>query len=114
MEVRRGEVYWVDFGDVRGKEIAHQHPAVVVSITTLNRFLLVMVPGTSGSNVTRDYPTNVRVAGGTAGLDHETVFKCQQIRAVDPDRLQAFIGSCSDQVMRQIEDAIRDTLGLVG
>ena len=66
MEVRRGEVYWVDFGEIRDKEMADEHPAVVISINRLNdlRFLIVVVPGTSASKLRGEYPTDVRVSSG--------------------------------------------------
>lgn len=66
MEVRRSEVYWVDFGEIRGKEMAGEHPAVVISINRLNdlHFPIVVVAGTSASNVGGGYPTDVRVSSG--------------------------------------------------
>jgi mRNA interferase MazF len=72
-----------------------------------------VVVGTKGENVTRDYPTNVRVSPAESGLPMETVFLCFQIRSLDPSRFggQA-AGRLSGAVMERIESALRHCLGL--
>lgn len=115
MEVRRGEVYWVDFGEVRGKEMAGKHPALVLSINSLNRlaFLYVVVPGTSANNVANSYPTDVLVVPADSGLPHDTVFKCQRLVAIDPKRLLGgSVAVVSDGVMQRVDQAVAYVLGM--
>lgn len=114
MEVRRGEVYWVDFGEIRGSEMAHKHPALVISINSLNRlgFVIVVVPGTSASK-RQDYPTDVRVSPADSGLHDDTVFKCHQLVAVDPKRLLGSpVGTIPDTAMQRVDDTVAYILGL--
>ncbi len=100
MGVRRGEIYFVDLGEVRhdfgaisNKEPTKVRPVVVLSINQVNDLadttlvLVSVVPGTSGSNVPRDYPTQIRVPPSASGLKNETVFRAFQIRSVDSRRL---------------------------
>lgn len=63
MAIQRGEVYFVNLNPVQGREQAGQRPVLVLSVDSINRLPLVItvVVGTKGENVTRDYPTNVRV-----------------------------------------------------
>ncbi len=63
MAIQRGEVYFVNLNPVQGREQAGQRPVPVLSVVSINRLPLVItvVVGTKGENVTRDYPTNVRV-----------------------------------------------------
>jgi len=60
-EIRRGEVYWVDFEPARGGEIRKVRPAVIVSNDSANRALnrVQVVPLTS--NVERVYPSETLV-----------------------------------------------------
>ncbi len=85
-----------------------------MSAIFLNGLLVVTVlVGTKGENVTRDYPTNVRVTAVESGLPMETVFLCFQIRSLDPRRFPAApAGSVSGAVLKRVEDAVRHCLGL--
>jgi len=74
--MQHGEIYFVNLNPVQGREQAGQRPVLVLSIDAINRLPLVVtvVVGTKGENVTRDYPTNVRLSPAESGLPMETVF----------------------------------------
>ena len=66
MAIERGDIYFVDVNPIQGREQAGHRPVVVLSLDAINKLPLVVtvVVGTRGQNITRDYPTNVRVAPG--------------------------------------------------
>ena len=74
MSIRRGEIYFVNLNPVEGKEQAGTRPVLVLSIDAVNQLPLVVtvVVGTKGANITRDYPTNVRVSPAESGLPMES------------------------------------------
>lgn len=101
MPVQRGEIYFVNLNPVQGREQAGQRLVLVLSVDSINHLPLVVtvVVGTRSANVTRDYPTNVRVSTADSGLPFETVFLCFQLRSLDPSRFAArlparFPGRC--------------------
>jgi mRNA interferase MazF len=111
LAVQRGEIYFVNLNPVQGREQAGQRPVLVLSSNAINRLPLVVtvVVGTKGENITRDYPTNVRVASGDSGLPMETVFLCFQLRSLDPSRFAVPpAGKVSGAVLERIETAVRD------
>jgi mRNA interferase MazF len=115
MAISRGDIYFVNLNPVVGREQAGTRPVLVLSIDSINRLPLVVTVavGTDGANVTRDYPTNVRVAPSESGLPIETVFLCFQIRSLDPKRfLAAPAGRLSDPLLGQVEETVRYCLGL--
>ncbi len=115
MAIERGEIYFVNLTPVEGREQAGNRPVLVLSVDAINRLPLVVtvVVGTKGENVTRDYPTNVRVSVEESSLPMETVFLCFQIRSLDPKRFtEKRGGKLSDQAMKRIEDGVRYCLGL--
>ena len=115
MNIQRGEIYFVNLNPVQGREQAGQRPVLVLSIDEINRLPLVVivVVGTKGENIQRDYPTNVRVSPAESGLPIETVFLCFQIRSLDPKRFpEQSAGRLSEQAMSQIETVTRYCLGL--
>ncbi len=96
-------------------EQAGRRPVLVISADAINRLPLVVtvVVGTSGENVTRDYPTNVRVSTAESGLPMETVFLCFQLRSLDPGRFAGSpAGKVSGAVVEKVETAVRHCLGL--
>jgi len=115
MALHRGEIYFVNLNPVKGREQAGERPVLVLSIDAINRLPLVVtvVVGTKGENISRDYPTNVRVSSAESGLPMETVFLCFQIRSLDANRFpEKSAGRVSEKAMQEIESAVRYCLGL--
>ena len=115
MTVQRGEVYFVNLNPVEGREQAGNRPVLVLSRNAINRLPLVItvVVGTKGANISRDYPTNVRVSTEESGLPMETVFLCFQLRSLDPKRFPPNpAGKLSEDAMERMENAVRYSLEL--
>jgi mRNA interferase MazF len=115
MTIHRGEIYFVNLNPVEGHEQSGQRPVLVLSIDEINKLPLVVtvVVGTKSENISRDYPTNVRVLPEESGLPIETVFLCFQIRSLDPKRFPEMpAGKVTDEVLEKIETAVRYCLGL--
>jgi mRNA interferase MazF len=115
MTIQRGEIYFVDLNPVKGRERAGHRPVLVLSIDAINKLPLVVtvVVGTKGENISRDYPTNVRISPAESGLPMETVFLCFQVRSLDPKRFPKNpAGRVSGATLKRIEDAVRYCLGL--
>lgn len=96
-------------------------PVLVVSSAAINHQPLVVtvVVGTASENVPRDYPTNIRVTAVESGLPLDTVFRCFQIRSLDPGRFldpatgrPRLLGQLSDDRMREVDEALRLVLDL--
>jgi len=115
MPIQRGEIYFVNLNPVEGREQAGNRPVLVLSRNAINRLPLVVtvVVGTKGANISRDYPTNVRVSPEESGLAMETVFLCFQLRSLDPKRFpENSSGKLSEKTMQRIENAVRHSLAL--
>lgn len=115
MTIQRGEIYFVNLNPIQGKEQAGTRPVLVLSIDALNQLPLVVtvVVGTKGANISRDFPTNVRVLPEESGLPLETVFLCFQIRSLDRDRFpNQPTGRLSPDKMLEVEETVRYCLGL--
>ena len=114
MPIQRGDIYFVNLNPVQGREQAGQRPVLVLSIDAINRLpLVVTVVGTKGENITRDYPTNVRLLPAESGLPMETVFLGFQVRSLDPQRFSSPpAGRVTGAALRRIEEAVRYCLGL--
>lgn len=115
MAIERGDIYFVNLNPVQGREQSGHRPVLVLSINAINSRPLVVtvVVGTKGDNVSRDYPTNVRVSPAESGLAMETVFLCFQIRSLDPGRFpDQRAGKLSVETLANVERTVRYCLGL--
>lgn len=115
MSIQRGEIYFVNLNPVKGREQAGERPVLVLSSNVINRLPLVVtvVVGTKGSNIQRDYPTNVRVSLEESGLSPETVFLCFQVHSIDSKRFpKKMAGQLSRSKMLDVESAVRYCLDL--
>lgn len=118
MAIQRGEIYFVNLNPVKGKEQAGERPVLVLSNNSINNLPLVVtvVVGTKGKNISRDYPTNVRISPSESGLSVETVFLCFQIRSLDPKRFPKIpAGKASEktlEVYRKLVEAVEEAIEL--
>ncbi len=110
---RRGEVYWVNFDPARGVEQAGRRPAVVVQNNRGNEFSsYTVVAAISSAPLPRVYPFTVPLDQGTAGLPRAGHVNCAQLLTIDRSRLEHRIGILPDDVLRQVDAALRYELDL--
>lgn len=107
--MKRGEVWWVEFGPSVGSKIRKTRPAVIVSNDAANRNLsrVVVIPITS--NTERIYPGEAVIT--VVGLVRKTM--ADQIIAADKSRLKTKLDMLSKTDMRAVEDAMKIHLALV-
>jgi len=118
MAILRGEVYFVELGPTRGKEIdIKRRPVVVLSVNEINRKPLVVtvIPGGTRSAEKPIYRHEVKVAPSARnGLKQPTIFQCFQIKAIDQSRFdRSPAGEISADDLRKIEETVKICLGLL-
>ncbi len=106
----RGDIHWCNLSERRpaGREIAKTRPCVILSHTKANaiRLTVVVVPLTTGARTFEP----IEIALVSAGPDSKAV--CDQLTAIDKQRIADRIGSLSAKDLRRLEESIREVLGL--
>jgi mRNA interferase MazF len=108
LNLKRGDVYWVDLNPTVGSEIKKQRPCVLIGATPINqarRTVLVIPLSSSG---TPRPPLAIEVEC----LGRKVVAVSDQLRAVDKSRLRESAGSLTADDLEQIEEALRRILSL--
>ncbi len=104
MEIRQGDVYWVDLGEPSGSEPGCRHPCVVVQNDVFNqsRIRTVVVCALTSNLKRAEAPGNVLLEKGEANLPKQSVVNVSQIFTVDKTQLGDYIGALSPRRVRQI------------
>ena len=107
-EIKRGDIFLINFEPVRGSEQGRVRPAVVIQNNVLNKFspLTIVAPITS-KIYSKEYPTNVFIKKKDSGLKKDSTILLNQIRAIDKRRIVKKICSLDLFSMNKIDLAIK-------
>jgi len=108
MEIRQGEVYWIEQEEPQGSEPGYRRPFVVVQNNLFNhsRMNTVVVCALTTNLQRAKAPGNVLLEAGEGGLLKASVVNVSQIFTVDKSALDEFCGKLSSQKLAQIIEGI--------
>ncbi|HET7318710.1 MAG TPA: type II toxin-antitoxin system PemK/MazF family toxin [Nitrospirota bacterium] len=109
MNIKQGDVFWLDLADPDGSEPGYRHPHVVVQNNVYNQSRInTVVLCALTSNLKRaSVPGNVLLKKGEANLKKDSVVNVSQIVTVDKSDLLERIGSLSHARMTQIVAGVK-------
>jgi len=106
MEIRRGDIWYVDCEKSTGHEQHGKRPAIIVSNDIGNNHSpVVEIVWLTNANK-KPLPTHVRIAGSGTAL-------CEQICTVDKSRLLSLKRICTEKEMMHINKAMMISLGII-
>ena len=111
----RWHIFLANLDPVIGSEQGKTRPVLVISEERVNQSLSILnvLPKTSRKENRFDYPNEVLLKAGTAGLERESIVLCQQIRTLDKKRLIKNLGSISeDAIQSEVLEALSFQLGM--
>jgi mRNA interferase MazF len=110
----RGMVVDVDWEPVVGHEQGKRRPCVVIQNDVGNTYssITIVAAITGAEHVKKLSRVQVLLPKGTAGLEKESVVLCDQIRSVDQRRLRTVRGKIPEDLMRQVDGAVKVSLAL--
>ena len=113
MSIRRGDLFWVNLDPAKGSEQAGRRPVLVIQNDIGNEMAptVIIAPLTTRS-FTKEYPVNVRIPKGIAGLREDSTTLLSQIRTIDKSRLERIIGHLPGAYVKKVDRAIGISLGL--
>jgi len=103
----RGDIYLVDFDPSVGSEIRKKRPALIISCNESNKHLSTVMVIPFSSKVEKVYPFEVLVKKEDSGLEVDSKLKVPQMRSVDKARLKKYVGAINDDILREVEKAIK-------
>ena len=114
-DIRRGELYWLDWSPGRGSEQTSRRPTLIISTDAANtnpRYGLVIMVTVSTKGKAH-IPIHVELPPTPEnGLSETSFVKAEQILTADKERLAAKIGHITEADMRRVETALRKAQGM--
>lgn len=104
MEVRQGDIFWIDLDEPKGSEPGFTRPFVVIQNNLFNRSRIntVLVCALTTNLSRTSPPGNVLLNKGEANLPKSSVVMVSQALAVDRSELRERIGTISKDRIDEI------------
>ncbi len=112
--MQRGDICWADLGDPVGSEPGYRRPVLIIQDDEFNssKLATVIVLSVTSNVDLRKVPGCVLLKADETGLDKDSVVNATQIKAINKDRIDEFVGRLDDSAMFIVDNAIRRVLGL--
>lgn len=111
-EIKRGEIYWVDWNPGRGSEQSGLRPALVIQNDIGNKHSPTTIVAALTTAIEKPYPFLIKVTAKESGLPKDSIVNLAVILTVDKTRLTNKCGELSEARMSEVNDAIKVSLEL--
>lgn len=107
--IRRGQVWWVDFGEPKGSKPGYRHPALVLQRDEVNasRINTVVVCVLTSNRVLARAPGNTLLPKHATGLPRDSVANASQIATVNKADLDTLAGTVSPTLIEKVNEGVR-------
>ena len=110
-EILRGDIFFADLSPVTGSEQGGIRPVLIIQNDAGNTFApTTIVAAITAKKTKKALPTHVSICKEAAGVGSDSVILCEQIRTIDKCRLREKTGHLSDEIMSQVDIAIKKSL----
>lgn len=111
-EIKRGEIYWVDWGPGRGSEMSGLRPALIIQNDVGNKFSPNTIVAAITTALEKPYPFMVRIIASESGLPRDSIIDLATMLTIDQTRLGEKCGELSQTKMAEVDEAIKTSLAL--
>lgn len=110
MRLRKGDVCLANLASGFGHEQSGIRPVIILAATSTK--IVVIIPITSNRDALRFPHTLALKATGQNGLMRDSVALLFHIRAIDERRIEEICGHLEVDVLKEIDDSLREFLAL--
>ena len=112
--VKRGDVFFANLSPVVGSEQGGSRPVLVIQNNIGNKYSPTVIVAAITSRITKPrMVTHVALEAKKTGLERDSVVLLEQIRTIDKQRLTDRVTHLDLQVMHDVDEALKVSVGLV-
>ncbi len=114
MIVKRGDIFYADLSPVIGSEQGGVRPVLVIQNDIGNKYSPTIIIAAITSQINKaKLPTHVEITAPEYGLPKDSVVLLEQIRTIDKKRLREKIGRFDEEMMKEVDEALKISIGLI-
>jgi mRNA interferase MazF len=110
--IKRGEIYWVDWGKGKGSEQSGVRPALIIQNDIGNEISPNTIIASLTTAPNKPYPFLVHFKAKESGLPEDSAIDLASIVTISKNRLGDKCGQLSKDKMREVNIAICVSLGI--
>lgn len=110
--VKRGEIYWVDWGKGKGSEQSGRRPALIIQNDIGNEISPNTIVASLTTAPNKPYPFLVHFKAKESGLPEDSTVDLASIVTISKTRLGEKCGQLSKDRMQEVNVAICISLGI--
>lgn len=113
-KIRRGDIYYADLNPVIGSEQGGKHrPVLIISNNKGNRYSTTVIAAaiTGKEHAKPNLPTHI-IVNDCEFLEKDSIILLEQIRTLDKQRLQEYIGTFDRRLMLSVDSALAISIGI--
>jgi len=111
-EIKRGDIYWVDWTPSRGSEQKGVRPSLVIQNNIGNIYSNTVIVATITTAIKKKYGFIVNINKNESGLPQDSAVNLSAILTIDKNCLGEKCGELNYEKMLEINEAIKISLGL--
>jgi mRNA interferase MazF len=108
---KRGEISLVNFNPGRGSEQKGIRPALIIQNDIGNQYASTTIVAAVTTTI-KKYPVTVLIDQGEGGLKERSMVNLAQVLTIDKGRLIKKLGKLEEDKMREVDEAIKISLGI--
>ncbi len=114
LTVKRGEIYYADLSPVVGSEQGGIRPVLIIQNDVGNRYSPTVIAAAITSRCGKaKLPTHISLSAESCGLTKDSIILLEQIRTIDKQRLKSCMGEVPEDVLREVDNALEISFGLI-
>ena len=114
LDVKWGDICYVDFGENVGSEQDGIRPAIIIQNDKGNEYAPTTIVASITSQEKRYLPTHVTVKPYQSGLDKISTIMFEQIRTIDKGRIKSKVGHIdTDWLIEKIKKSLTISLNMI-
>lgn len=113
MVIRRGDIYYADLRPVVGSEQGGVRPVLIIQNDMGNRHSPTVICAAITSRMSKaKLPTHVVIYSRCCSIVKDSVVLLEQLRTIDKQRLREKVCHLEEDMIRQIDEALRVSLDI--
>jgi len=114
LAIKRGDVFFADLSPVVGSEQGGTRPVLIIQNDIGNRFSPTVIVAAITAQIQKaKLPTHVEITAARHGFERDSVILLEQVRTIDKSRLTDKITHLDDALMKQVDEALQVSFGLI-